>query len=247
MSSVSLVELEQGIALLRMDDGQHNHLTAEGVRELRAALAEAEQREGGRVVLLRGRAQSFCAGGTLELLRAMASGTYPERQLLALCEAMLACRLPVLGCLEGSALGGGLSLALCCDVTVASESARYGVPACGMGFIPAMGATALLPAAAGSHLAAEMMLTGRTFLGRELAGRGLFSQVVPHERVYEVSLDLARQIAEKPRHVLEMTKEMLALPRRQLLQEAVLREPLMNQVCFQHPDILQTLEQGYSG
>lgn len=136
-------------------------------------------------------------------------------------------------------------LALCCDILVASESSRYGVNFTNMGFTPGMGTTSLLPALVGHHFASEMMLTGKLYKGRELKGRGLFNYVVPAEEVLDVSLDIARRIAEKPRHVIEMLKETLSLPRRQALQEAVSREHLMHKICFSRSDTAAHIESTY--
>src|SRR6185295_5988387 len=103
-------------------------------------------------------------------------------------------------------------------------------------FTPGMGTTALLPALVGSAFAAEMLLTGKFYKGRELNGRGLFNHVVPRDQVMPLARDLARSIALKQRPVLEMIKDALATSRRVALQEALSRERMMHKASFGDPD-----------
>ena len=77
-------------------------------------------------------------------------------------------------------------LALCADITVASESGRYGVNFTDLEFTPGMGATALLPALAGHGFASEMMLTAKLYKGRELAGRGLSKESIVSAAMWTV-------------------------------------------------------------
>jgi len=108
-----------------------------------------------------------------------------------------------------------------------------------------MGTTSLLPALVGYSFASEMILTAKFYKGRELRDRGLFNYVVSADEVLRVALELARRIAEKPRHVLELIKDTLVLPRRRALQEALSREHLMHKVCFSRPDTTLRIEETY--
>lgn len=238
--------IEPGIARLAIcDPDGENRLSHELVDELMAALERLAQDASTKVLLVTGTNEVWCAGGTLRLLKAMVAGEYDERRLLALSDRLLRFPLPVIGALEGHAVGGGLALALCCDILVAAENRRYGVNSTSMGFAPAMGLTALLPAAVGHHIASEMIFTGKYYKGRELAGCRLFNAVVPDDEVLDRALDLAERIAEKPRHVLELLKDALALPKRHALQDAISREPVLNRICFSHPGIETMLDETY--
>lgn len=233
------------VRLAIRDPERENRLSHELVDLLMATLDELAGDQSVKVLLVTGTREIWCAGGTLRMLREMASGAYDERRLLALSDRLLSFPVPVVGALEGHAVGGGLALALCCDLTVAAENRRYAVNSASMGFAPAMGLSALLPAAVGHHFAAEMIFTGRYYKGRELADRRLFNAVVPADEVLDRATDLAEQIAEKPRYVLELLKETLALPKRHALQEAIAREPLMNRICFAQPGSEALLDQTY--
>ncbi|MFG1954458.1 polyketide synthase [Micromonospora sp. NPDC048830] len=243
---LDVTTVEPGVVRLAIcDPERENRLSYELVDQMMAALDDLAADQSVKVLLVTGTKDIWCAGGTLRMLKEMASGEYDERRLLALSDRLLSFPVPVIGALEGHAIGGGLALALCCDLTVAADRSRYSVNSANMGFTPAMGLSVLLPAAVGHHFASEMIFTGKYYKGRELADRRLFNAVVPADEVLARAFDLAEQIAEKPRYVLELLKETLALPKRHLLQDAIAREPLMNRICFNQPGSDALLDQTY--
>jgi polyketide biosynthesis enoyl-CoA hydratase PksI len=243
---VKLSTVVQGVTQLAMwDPDRENRLSYELVDELLVVLAELAPDPDLKVLVITGTPEIWCAGGTLRMLKEMASGEYDERRLLTLADRLLTFPVPVLGALQGHAIGGGLALALCCDVLVAAANRRYSVNSAAMGFTPAMGITTLLPAAVGHHFAAEMIFTAKYYLGRELAGRRLFNAVAPADEVLDRTLELAGRMAEKPRYVLELLKDTLALPKRHAIEDAASREPIMHRICFDHPDIATTLDETY--
>ncbi|WP_329101441.1 polyketide synthase [Micromonospora sp. NBC_01699] len=238
-------EVEPGVAELTLDDAEHdNRLSDRLCDELLAALAQLAQDPQLKVLILRGRPEVFCAGATMEALQRVLSGALHVKDLL-LSRPMLDFPVPIVGALEGHAVGGGLVLALCCDLVVAARNRRYAMNFARMGFTPAMGTTALLPAAVGAATAAELTLTARYYRGGDLDGRGFFNAVVPADEVFPTALEFAQRIAEKPRHVLELTKETLAQPRRQLLRAAMSREHLMHRVCFGRPEVAEIVAETY--
>ncbi|HJZ96743.1 MAG TPA: polyketide synthase [Candidatus Solibacter sp.] len=234
------------VALLRIDDpATNNRLSERLCAEIEEALADLAGNRAIRVLLLSGSPRVFCAGATIESLRRIAGGEFHVRDL-ATARRILEFPVPVVAAVEGHAVGGGLLLAACCDITVASESSRYGVNFTDLGFTPGMGATALLPSLLGPQFAAEMMFTAKFYKGRELKHRGLFTHVVPSAQVLPRARGIADRIAVKPRHVLEMLKETLALPRRMALQGAVARESLMHRICFALPGTAKLIEDAYN-
>jgi polyketide biosynthesis enoyl-CoA hydratase PksI len=240
---VRTAELEPGIAELTLDDPEHqNRLSDQLCDELLAALAALAPRPELKVLVLRGRPDVFCAGATMAALERVLSGRLHVKDLL-LTRPMLEFPVPIVGALEGHAVGGGLVLAVCCDIVVAARERRYSANFAELGFTPAMGTTTLLPAAVGSGQAAEMMLTARYYRGSELDR--LFNYVVPADEVLETALGLAQRIAEKPRLALELSKDSLALPRRLRLAAAMSREHLMHQVCFAQPDVADIVAATY--
>jgi polyketide biosynthesis enoyl-CoA hydratase PksI len=247
MAKITKSEVSEGVLMIRLDDAQsQNRLSESLCEELLAALAEVQAEPRLKVLLLAGRRESFCGGASIDTLRQLVAG---EREVkdLALPDRLLGFPVPIVAALEGPAVGGGLMVALCCDVLVASRSSRYGVNFADLGFAPGMGTMALLPAAVGHHLASEMILTAKFWTGGELANRGLFNHVVETAQVFEHASRIAERMADKPLSVLKLVKATLALPRRQALLAATSREQLMHQICFSDQATLARIEGHYFG
>jgi polyketide biosynthesis enoyl-CoA hydratase PksI len=219
-----------GVSVLRMDDGQANGMSESFCEGMERALASANTASC-NVLVLRGRPDVFCSGATQETLEALSSGKFRVRDL-ALASLLIAFPLPIIAAVEGPAVGGGLMLALCADIVVAAEKSRYGFNFVDLGFTPGMGATEIVPALVGRAFATEMLMTGKLYRSEELRSRGMFNHILPAESVFPAAKEIAERIAVKPRHVLELLKDTLAVPRRAALQSALAREHLLHQICF---------------
>jgi enoyl-CoA hydratase/carnithine racemase len=92
-------------------------------------------------------------------------------------------------------LGSGIEIALCCDIRIASEDARFGLPEVGLGIIPAAGGTQTLPRVIGRGRALEMLLTNRWLNAEEAFQCGLVNRVVPKEKLLETAKEIAKKIA----------------------------------------------------
>lgn len=245
-SRVKVLAIEDGIFQVAIDDAEgKNHLNDDLALELAAAFDSLAQESTLKVALMTGRRDVFCAGGTLGFIKDLARESGRERYCYAVQEKMLALPAPIVGALEGHAVGGGFVVALCCDMLIAAEERRYSANFAELGFTPGAGATSFLPIMVGHHFASEMLMTAKNYKGKELRGRGLFNDVVPAREVIPTAMDLCRRIATKPRHVVALLKETLAMPRRKALQEAMMREPLMHKLCFSHPESISRLEEAY--
>jgi len=243
---VQVRRLGESVAVLETDDAENaNRLSERLCEEFTGALAELAREPALRVLILAGTPKVFCAGATLESLRRIAAGEFDVKDL-TIGRRILEFPVPVVGAIQGHAIGGGLLMAACCDITVASETSRYGVNFTELGFTPGMGATVLLPALVGPQFAAEMMMTAKFYKGRELKNRGLFTHIVPAADVMPLAEDIAGRIAAKPRYVLEMLKETLALPRRAGLEAAIARESQMHRICFSRPETAALIEDSYN-
>jgi len=151
-----------------------------------------------RVVLFKGAGEkAFCAGADLsEFLTApspiVARQVRFERDVWGL---FLSVPQPLIAALHGYVLGSGIEIALCCDIRIASEDARFGLPEVGLGIIPAAGGTQTLPRIIGRARALEMLLTNRWLTGEEAYHCGLVNQVVPREKLLETVEEMAKKIA----------------------------------------------------
>ncbi|MEV6239619.1 crotonase/enoyl-CoA hydratase family protein [Lentzea sp. NPDC051838] len=171
-----------------------NAVNAAVAQGLSNALDELENTPELRVGVLTGAGGTFSAGMDL---KAALKGESPEiggRGFGGLTEAELS--KPLIAAVEGFAMGGGFEMALGCDLIVAAEDAKFGLPEVKRGLIAAGGGVVRLPQRIPHHLAMEMLLTGEPIDGRRAAELGLANRVVPNGETAAVALQLAEKIAE---------------------------------------------------
>jgi enoyl-CoA hydratase/carnithine racemase len=123
--------------------------------------------------------------------------------------SVLGIEVPTIGALNGHAIGGGLGLALVCDLRVANADAKYGANFTRLGLHPGMATTYILPRLVGLPKAAELLLTGRIIEGAEAAELGLANYAVPADQVLDKAWELAREVASCAPVAVRMTKRSL--------------------------------------
>lgn len=174
-----------------------NAVTAEMLEDLAAGLGDAAADPEARVVLLAGAGGHFCAGADLdEVGRAAGADGFGYGRLLEGVSAALADHpLPVVARVEGAALGAGCQLLVACDLVVAAEDARIGVPSARLGIVIPFESVERLVLAVGPRRAADLLITGREVSGREAAGWGLATEALPADRVPARAEELAELVA----------------------------------------------------
>jgi enoyl-CoA hydratase len=187
----------EGVALLTVErPGALNAIDAEVLADLEAGVTALEASPGTRVVILTGRGRAFVAGGDIlhmarltpaEGERWVAGGQGVLRRLERLPQVTIAA-------VNGYALGGGLELALACDLRVAAETAQLGLPEVRVGLIPGWGGTQRLLRLVGPARARELIFTGRAVPAEEALRLGLVTRVVAAERLFAACHELAREI-----------------------------------------------------
>ncbi|MCK4784860.1 MAG: enoyl-CoA hydratase/isomerase family protein [Desulfobacteraceae bacterium] len=151
-----------------------------------------------RVAIFKGAGdKAFCAGADLsEFLTApspvVARQVRFDRDVWGL---FLSIPQPLIAAVHGYVLGSGIEIALCCDIRIASEDARFGLPEVGLGIIPAAGGTQTLPRTVGRGKALEMLLTNRWIDAKEAYRIQLVNRVVPREKLLESAKEMAEKIA----------------------------------------------------
>lgn len=121
--------------------------------------------------------------------------------------ALEAVTKPMIAAINGYALGGGLEIALCCDMRIAAENAQFGFPEALRGIMPGSGGTQRLPRLVGVTAAMELLMTGDSISAAEAQRIGLVSQVVPASRLRETAIAMARRIIRGAPAALRMIKE----------------------------------------
>lgn len=209
MSAIAYA-VRDGIAEITLDSGPANALTEPMVADLVAALDRAAADDAAAVVLVRSAVpRRFCAGLDLTLLDGASPAAVRsllERLYVGLHEAHRRLGKPSIAVVNGAARGGGMTLAVSCDMIVAAESASFGYPEIDVGVMPAIH-FALLPRIVGRHRAFDLLFTGRSFGAARAEELGLVSQVVPDDRLDEAARALARVLAAKPRQAMRIARE----------------------------------------
>jgi methylglutaconyl-CoA hydratase len=195
------VDQRGAVAVWTLDrPGRMNALSRATVLALGGLAREAATNESIRVVVLCGAGdRAFCAGADLKERRGMSEDQVRAQLDLYRSEfgAIDRCPKPVVAALHGLVLGGGLELALSCDLRVATEDAELGLPETTLGIVPGAGATQRLPRVVGEGRAKEMVLLARRVGAPEALAWGLVNRVVPAgARVLDEAIEWVRPIAE---------------------------------------------------
>ena len=199
MSELILLRLGP-VAHIELVNPPLNLVTRELTEQLREALARLAAADDVRAVVVTGRGErAFCAGshiGEFEGLR----GRVAEGKLLLeklVYRQLAELPMPTIAAIEGDALGGGLELALCCDLRIASARARLGMPEVRLAVLPGSGGTQRLPRVVGPARAKELILTGRIISADKAERIGLVNQVVPAGEARQAAEAMADEIAAR--------------------------------------------------
>jgi 2-(1,2-epoxy-1,2-dihydrophenyl)acetyl-CoA isomerase len=193
-----------------------NALTGRTMEEIGEALARLQADPQVSVGLLTGAGRGFCSGGDRkETAGRMArgervhSGHEAPRPFYRAQQLFTTLDKPIIAAVNGPAVGGGMDLALWCDLRIASDQARFGELYIDRGLVPDMGGLYLLPRLIGYAKAAELLLTGEIIDARTALEIGLVNQVVPHPKLMGAARAMATRIAAKPALGMRATKRAL--------------------------------------
>lgn len=209
-----LLEEKEGIITLTLNRPDRlNSCTTRMYRELSNIMNQIKRNDEIKVVILTGAGRGFCAGSDVSdrlagrVVKPGEENRYETLQPVgAVALDIAGLDKPIIGAINGVAVGAGLSLALLCDIRFASESARFGAVWINMGLIPDVGATYYLPRIVGAEKALDLMLSGKIIDAEEALEIGLVSKVVPPDRLMAVAKELATKIATGPSVAIELTK-----------------------------------------
>ena len=203
------LEVADGVGTLRLDRPKMNALNVQVQEEIRAAAAEATERDDVRAVVLYGGERVFAAGADIKEMADMSYTDMVKRSgaLQSSFGAVARIPKPVVAAVTGYALGGGCELALCADVRFAAEDAVLGQPEILLGIIPGAGGTQRLTRLVGPSKAKDLIFTGRFVKADEALAIGLVDRVLPADRVYDEAVSWAKQFAGAAAFAVRAAKE----------------------------------------
>jgi len=238
---MAFVELQQqgNVAVITMNRPEVlNALNSSVLHELDAILDEIEGREDLHVVLITGAGRSFVAGADIS---EMANYTAADAKSFSKHGNDTFLRLtrfprPVIAAINGFALGGGCELAMSCDIRVASEKAKFGMPEVGLGITPGFGGTQRLTRMVGMSTAMGLVLTNETINAQRALEIGLVNYVYPAEEMFDKAMELANLIASKPQVAVRQAKQAIRIGMQMDISSAAAFEAEAFGLCFSTED-----------
>ncbi|KAI8560902.1 hypothetical protein RHMOL_Rhmol04G0292000 [Rhododendron molle] len=208
---IKTIEFRRGIVEVNLDrPGVKNAIGWDMLRGLQHSLEAISRDSSANVLMIRSSVPKvFCAGADLKERKTMSSSevqdfvntlrstfsylehlTNPQKVPQALC-------IPSIAVVEGAAFGGGLEMALSCDLRICGEDAVLSMPETGLAIIPGAGGTQRLPRLVGRSVAKELIFTGRKICGRDAVSMGLANYCVPSGEAHLKALEIAQSINQK--------------------------------------------------
>ena len=203
------LEVADGVGTIRLDRPKMNALNVQVQEEIRAAAAEASERDDVKAVVVYGGEKVFAAGADIKEMADMSYVDMVRRSgaLQSSFSAVARIPKPVIAAINGYALGGGCELTLCADVRYAAEDAVLGQPEVLLGVIPGAGGTQRLSRLVGPSKAKDIIFTGRFVKATEALAIGLVDKVFPADQVYAEAVAWASRFRNAATYALRAAKE----------------------------------------
>lgn len=236
-----LCRIENGVAVVTLNNPPLNLVTLALTAELERTLDRLAADPAARVLVLTGAGErAFCAGSDVKEFPAMmGSGQVVEKKLAA--ENRTYGKVddfpkPTIAAVRGLAYGGGLELAVCCDLLVVEEDARLALPEIKLGVFPGSGGTVRVTRRIGEGRAKEMMYLGEPIDARTALAWGLVNRVVPAGEALSVALRMAEELATRPGKALQLCKRAIDLAFDTTEDDAITRTLALSDEAFASAD-----------
>lgn len=190
------VDIQDGVAVLTMDNPPVNQLSEHFVLELADAIQEAMKDDGVKALVLTGTGKNFIAGADITQIQHVTDKEAVKPRVLRMATFLNGVETapkPIIAAINGNALGGGLETAMACHYRVAAKGAQVGQPEVQLGLIPGAGGTQRLPRLIGLANALEMITVGKPIDTKKGLSRGVLDEVVPPEKLVETAVAAARK------------------------------------------------------
>jgi enoyl-CoA hydratase len=215
-----------GVEILALNNPPVNALSTALIADLDRRVTELAADPKTRAVVVTGDGQYFSAGADVKEMATLDLSSAPQvaRQGLGVFGKLAGLPVPVIAAINGLALGGGLELALACDLRLAGESAKLGSPEVTLGLIPAYGGTQRLPRLVGVAKAEELIFTGGMISAAEALRIGLVNKTVPAGQELRAARDWAHTIAQRAPTAVRAAKRAIVAGRELPLSEGIENE-----------------------
>lgn len=216
MSDAVLFETRGQIGVITLNrPDNRNSMTSDVLDAFAVASKKAAADTNLRAVIVTGTGKCFSAGADFksQIQREdQGANLAPHEKSFAMYEpflSLLEITVPVIGALNGHAIGGGFGLSLVCDIRIAATEAKYGANFARLGIAPGMAISYVLPRVVGVSRAAQMLFGGELFEGKDAVALGYANQAVGGGEVFAVAMQLAERIASNAPLAVRFTKELL--------------------------------------
>jgi len=240
---MSFISTEQkgAVAVVTIDNPPLNALSAALLEELQAEIERLDGDDATRAIVISGGGdRAFVAGADIKEFPAQREGGGAEtgsvRRLHSLGHRMDAARTPFVAAIKGYCLGGGLELAMCCDVRICADDAQFGQPEVKLGLIPGGGGTQRLPRLIGPGRAALLNLGGESIDSATASTWGLVERIVPREDLLAAAAAVAAGFAAGSPHAVAVLRELARTTRDLSLEEGLRREAEAFRRCLLSED-----------
>jgi len=214
MESTVIYESKEGICSLMLNRPEvFNALNLQLVKDLISALKRAESEREVRVIILKGAGKAWCAGGDLNELLSLTEGSAADRRgylldFKGMIDTVRHISKPVIASVHGACVGGGNELNIACDLTIASEKAKFGQAGPRVGSMPAFGVPQNLQMLVGEKRSREITYLCRLYTAREAEAMGWINRAVPAEDLDRETWQWAQEIVEKSPTAIALVKKM---------------------------------------
>jgi len=189
---------------------ENNSLNIETSREIYEGLKELEMNSSTRVILIQGNQKFFSPGADIKELNNLNSESAKSKNLFDFFDKINEINIPIVAAVEGYALGGGMELALLCDIIIASKDSKFGQPEVNLGLLPGIGGTQRLKSYLGKHNANLLCMTGEIISAQRAYELGFVSILLDKDNFSTEAIKIVTKMAQKPKSSLVEIKKLIS-------------------------------------
>ena len=206
-----IINIDNHLGILTLDrQEENNSLNIETSREIYEGLKELEINSSVRVILIQGNQKFFSPGADIKELNNLNTESAKSRNLFGFFDKINEIKIPIVAAVEGYALGGGMELALLCDIIIASKESKFGQPEVNLGLLPGIGGTQRLKSYLGKYNANLLCMTGEIISAQRAYELGFISILLDKNNFSVEAIKIVSKISQKPKSSLIEIKKLIS-------------------------------------